>query len=154
MHLCCHGNITIPLNALVCHTEYWCLVCCLPAPTRSTVSCIDHFICLNCIHAAQWILVAKETKHTHRSIWISGTLVNICHVEMGWYLSCIDPLWRIIFECVYRYCRLSIHASIYWCIIVYRSIKCFLWWMKVSKWHYCRRKILVQYGDNFESIPE
>ena len=52
---------------------------------------------------------------------------------------------------MYRYRKVSIDTSIYWCIAVYWSMNCFLQWIKLWNWHFIENGCeinLVQYGDS------
>ena len=61
--------------------------------------------------------------------WVINTLPLFTLVNRdGMILWYINALWYILFQCMYRYC---INALIFQCIIVvYRSIKGFLYWIK------------------------
>ena len=101
----------------------------------------------------QFIIILLFKSLTIDLMWLNSLFFsyNRNYIRDGTILWCIDVSQYIMFQYVYRYCKLSIDTSIYRCITVYWSIKHSVKSVKIFKmtfllkriwekaFHYCKK---------------
>ena len=107
-----------------------------------TTSCLGSFktwCCMNtwlkAVPSDQiWKSYQEGTWQRLEKRWVNDlTMCECVRDRDGTILWCINISQYMMFQCVYRYCMLSIDASIHQCIAVYWSIKCSVKSIKVFK---------------------